>query len=97
MLASGPDSGQGTDENYEQPVHIDMEPGDILLLVTDGFVEWSRPTDGEPCGTSRLRAFLQNHADLDLDPFVQQLTVEVETFGAGTVLADDMTAVVIRR
>lgn len=84
-------------ECYEQPVRINMSPGDILLLVTDGFVERSRPDDGELYGTGRLRAFLENHATLDLDHFIQQLSAEVDSFGAGTVQADDMTVVVIRR
>jgi hypothetical protein len=46
-------------EDYGNPVRFEMAPGDVLLLVTDGFVEWARPSDGKLYGVERLGDFLR--------------------------------------
>ena len=74
-----------------------MASGDVLLLVTDGFVEWARPGDGELFGVERLSNFLRGNVTVDAATLIQRLAQEVEAFGAGSAQADDMTAVVIRR
>jgi serine phosphatase RsbU (regulator of sigma subunit) len=85
------------DEPYGGPTCIQLASGDLLLLVTDGFVEWARSGDGEQYGVQRLSDFLRRNAALDPATFIQLLARDVEVFGAGSLQADDMTAVVIRR
>lgn len=73
-----------------------FEPGDALVLVTDGFFEW-RNASNQQYGTERLVAFVkQNHA-LDPARFIRTLYEDVLAFSGGTEQADDLTALVIRR
>jgi sigma-B regulation protein RsbU (phosphoserine phosphatase) len=73
-----------------------LEPGDSLLLITDGFYEWHDP-DGDCYGTRRLSRFFTAHHDLAPDAFIQALHADVLSFSRGTEQCDDLTAVVIKR
>jgi PAS domain S-box-containing protein len=73
-----------------------LEPGDMLVLTTDGFFEWADP-DGLEYGTERLRRFLEQHAGLEPHSFIQALREDVRAFVRGTPQMDDLTAVIIRR
>jgi serine phosphatase RsbU (regulator of sigma subunit) len=73
-----------------------LEPGDRLLLYTDGFTEAENPHD-DPYGEARLTTFLENgrrRADEDL---LRGLTADVLAFCNGIRPADDMTALVVSR
>jgi phosphoserine phosphatase RsbU/P len=72
------------------------EPGDTLVLTTDGFFEWANP-DREMYGTARMRDFLATHHDLDPSEFIKMLHAHVVGFSRGTKQVDDLTAVVIKR
>jgi serine phosphatase RsbU (regulator of sigma subunit) len=75
---------------------LTFEPGDLLLLVTDGFFEWENP-ESEQFGVERLQEFIEAHCHLEPIEFIQALHQEVLVFARGTVQADDLTAVVIKR
>jgi serine phosphatase RsbU (regulator of sigma subunit) len=75
---------------------LTFEPGDLLLLVTDGFFEWENP-ESEQFGVERLKQFIVAHCDLEPFEFIQTLHQEVLAFARGTVQADDLTAVIIKR
>ena len=75
---------------------LSLEPGDILLLVTDGFFEWENP-EGEQFGVTRLRQFIEAHHGLEPSEFIRILHQDVLAFARGTVQADDLTAVIIKR
>ena len=83
------------DGDYGRPRMVRLTPGDILLLVTDGFVEWARP-DGEPYGLPRLREFVLTNSALGAQPLIERLEAEVRAFSAEPTQSDDMAAVVIR-
>jgi serine phosphatase RsbU (regulator of sigma subunit) len=84
-------------EDYGTPRPRRIEPGDLLLFVTDGFTEWARAGDGEQYGLDRLREFVLKNAGLDARTLIDQLDADVRAFGLGTRQSDDMTAVVVRR
>jgi serine phosphatase RsbU (regulator of sigma subunit) len=73
-----------------------FEPGDILLLITDGFFEWDNP-ESEQFGIERLQQFIAAHHDLEPSELIRTLHEEVLVFARGTVQADDLTAVLIKR
>lgn len=75
---------------------IDFAPGDMLVLITDGFHEWASPS-GEHYGLERLSAALGRHAALAPDQLIAALCREVEAFAGGTAQQDDLTAVVLKR
>lgn len=38
--------------SYDEPTEVELQPGDFLLLTTDGFFEWANP-QGELFGKAR--------------------------------------------
>ena len=72
------------------------QPGDLMMLTTDGFFEWHNP-DGEQYGTTRLARFLAEHHELEPTSLIKALHDDVLAFSGGTDQADDLTAVVIKR
>lgn len=81
---------------YPPPRVVKFEPGDTLLLTTDGFFEWANPS-GEQFGTARLRQFMTDHADHAPQAIIESLRAAVIAHVAGTPQPDDLTAVVVQR
>ena len=81
---------------YEESTDIHLAEGDVLVLLTDGFFEWSRP-DGEQFGEERVREIMRRHHDLPATEFIDLLHRAVVEFAAGTRQGDDLTAVVVKR
>lgn len=78
---------------------ITMSPGDVLALVTDGFVEWSRPggADGdEQYSLERLQDSLRRHAALPAVALIDAIRADVLAFAGPTPQQDDLTIVVIK-
>jgi serine phosphatase RsbU (regulator of sigma subunit) len=85
------------DPLFDPPRRIRFNPGDMLLLVTDGFTEAAHPQTGEMYGIDRLRGFIQANRDLPGPTLLVRLAGDVADFTAGAAQADDMTAVLIHR
>ena len=81
---------------FESPRLIRFEPGDTLVLTTDGFFEWANAS-GEMYGTQRLEQFVTEHAGEPPQQFIAAMHAAVVTYAAGEVQPDDLTAVVVRR
>jgi len=82
---------------YNPHTTLRMEPGDVLLLLTDGLVEWLRATDGEQFGTDRLCQTLKSCATLPAKSILSTIDAAVISFATGAPQLDDTTAVAIRR
>jgi phosphoserine phosphatase RsbU/P len=78
------------------PVALEMKPGDIVLLITDGFFEWQNPKE-EPFGTERLAAVVGQFSDREPEIIIAELYDAVLKFSQGTPQKDDLTAVLIKR
>ena len=78
------------------PPPINLDPGDVLLLVTDGFFEWANPQD-EQFGTRRIFDLVQAHRQASSAELIGLLHQAVLDFANGVPQADDLTAIVIRR
>ena len=76
------------------PLHL--EPGDLFLLITDGFVEWENP-DSEQFGATRLQDVVRSSRNLSPEAILQSLYEAVIAFSRGTRQQDDLTAVIIKR
>lgn len=85
------------DESYEAGRSLDLRPGDVLLMLTDGFFEWSRPSDDEQFGIERLEGSLRRHAGGPARQIVDAIDAAVRAFAAGSRQPDDMTAIVVKR
>lgn len=75
---------------------IRLAPGDVFLLVTDGFFEWTNEQD-EQFGVERIFELLRNHHDLSAAELIDRMYQTVAAFGRQTGQADDLTAILIRR
>jgi serine phosphatase RsbU (regulator of sigma subunit) len=89
--------GLDSAEQYGPHTKLKMESGDVLLLLTDGFIEWQRKTDNEQFGDERLCQTLSGCASLDALSILNAIDAAVSSFAAGATQLDDTTAVAIRR
>jgi serine phosphatase RsbU (regulator of sigma subunit) len=83
-------------ESYAPVRQLEMEHGDVLVLITDGFMEQLGPEKGQ-FGIERLAATIQGHAHEPSERIVAALFGAVREFAGATPQNDDMTVVVIKR
>ncbi len=67
-----------------------LEPGDTLLLYTDGVTEAMSPAL-EVYGETRLASVLREAAEPGLDALIQRILDDVEAHAAGAEQSDDIT------
>lgn len=72
-----------------------LEPGDLLLLLTDGYVEAVNPT-GEPYGWHRLERQLRDLDTANIEQLVTELAEDLWSYLDGEPPRDDVTLVAIR-
>ena len=78
------------------PASLGMKPGDIVLLITDGFFEWENSA-GEQFGTERLAAVVREFSNREPEVIIAELYDSVRNFADGSPQQDDLTAVLIKR
>jgi PAS domain S-box-containing protein len=81
-------------EIYDQ-ISVPFEPGDLLLLYSDGITEARNPAR-ELLGVERLKEFVRINRELEPTRFVEALRQAVFTFSQSDRLADDLTTVAIK-
>jgi serine phosphatase RsbU (regulator of sigma subunit) len=81
---------------YGVATKISFAPGDMLVLVTDGFYEWENP-EGEDFGLQRTEEVIRKSRDCGPDEVIARLRSAVADFCRGTEQKDDLTAVIIKR
>ena len=84
------------DLNVDAPRAVDLQPGDLLLLITDGFFEWEN-ISGEAFGTERASETIRRVSHLTPEEIIAELYSAVLAFSDGSKQRDDLTAVVIKR
>jgi phosphoserine phosphatase len=73
-----------------------MDPGDILVLLSDGFYEYHGAA-GEQFGEERVQDIVGGHADQPMADLIHILLKAVDAFARGAPQEDDMTAVLVKR
>ncbi len=76
-------------------VNVVFEPGDILLLLSDGVVE-AHNADGELFGFERLEQLIANHPEVDVHLLVDVILKHVQDFIGPAEQHDDITIVAVR-
>ena len=76
-------------------VALDLEPGDTLVLFSDGVTEAMDPTE-QLFGVPRLREVLTGHMQTPLEELQQIVLQSVENFARGASQADDLTLLLVR-
>jgi len=80
----------------EPPLNIELQPGDLLVLATDGFFEWANPQK-EQFGAERLEQVIRASRHLPPKEIIATIYGAVVEFSGGTKQQDDLTAVIIKR
>lgn len=74
---------------------IDLQPGDVLLLYTDGVVEAMNFAD-EAFGRKRLKESFRKHADQPAERIVKNINWDLRRFRGLADRTDDVTLVAIK-
>jgi phosphoserine phosphatase len=77
-------------------VELDLAPGDVLAVVSDGIFEY-RNLEGEEFGEERVRTFLAAHHARPAAEISALLFAAVQEFARKTPQEDDMTVVLVKR
>jgi serine phosphatase RsbU (regulator of sigma subunit) len=84
-------------EEYGPVNTLSLDTGDVLVMLTDGFFEWTRLSDNEPFGIARLHEVLRTSSNGDAEMILHALDGAVRDFCTGSPQSDDMTAIVVKR
>jgi sigma-B regulation protein RsbU (phosphoserine phosphatase) len=76
--------------------HVDLAPGDSLILYTDGIVE-AMNHDGVEYGLERFAQVLQNLTEAAPEEVVEGVITDLAQHVGGAEASDDITLVVARR
>lgn len=97
LVHGGPVLGPLPAASYERGM-VDVEPGDLLVVFTDGITEALRDGDSlraEEYGTERLLALVREHQGASANEVVDAVFESVEAWTAGTPPLDDRTVVAV--
>ncbi|MCK4850697.1 MAG: SpoIIE family protein phosphatase [Phycisphaerae bacterium] len=84
------------DFEYDVAQPRPLAKGDIIMLLTDGFYEWTDPS-GELFGADRAGKILRDNASKPAGQILQAIREAVRNFAQGTRQTDDLTAIIIKR
>jgi serine phosphatase RsbU (regulator of sigma subunit) len=97
-----PLEGRGTALGFlevEEPVleqeQLELEPGDRLVLYTDGLID-AYDTRGRAFGLEGLTRSIEMSAESDLEQMCRTIFDRVKAFQEGTAQYDDMTLLVVQ-
>ncbi len=96
LAANGLPLGIMDGVDYEKASTLTFAPGDMLLLFTDGFIEWAN-AEGEQYGTERIYALIRENRSRPAAELIEMVYRSVLAFADGTTQKDDLTAVLIRK
>lgn len=86
--------GMFRDTRYHE-YYLSFEPGDLLVLYTDGVTEATNPS-GEEFGRERLAEAVKAHSNLNARDLITSLQREVLDWTDGLGASDDVTFFVIK-
>jgi sigma-B regulation protein RsbU (phosphoserine phosphatase) len=93
LMPTGPALGLVKEADYDEK-SLKFDPGDCLVLYTDGLVE-ARDNNGEEFGEKRLEHFVKASPFGSAEELVNGIRQQVEIFAEEIV--DDLTFIVIKR
>jgi phosphoserine phosphatase RsbU/P len=74
---------------------VDLSPGDVIVLYTDGITEAMNPSS-DLFGESRLSRIVEEHGHLDSDELRERIMREIEAFVGTADQHDDMTMILLK-
>ncbi|MFM9960853.1 MAG: SpoIIE family protein phosphatase [Planctomycetaceae bacterium] len=95
VSSSGMPFGVVDDIRYESPAQVALEPGDVLLLLTDGFRE-AQNEAGDLFGESRVIETVAANSHASASEIFKALWRATRKFADGHHQQDDMTGIVVK-
>jgi phosphoserine phosphatase len=83
-------------DEEQKSADLQLEPGDILGLISDGVYEYNNE-DGEEFGEERVAAVFQAFHQLTMSALTEELIQAVRAFAGEAPQEDDITMVLVRR
>jgi hypothetical protein len=83
------------DSEYEEG-RVTLDPGDDLVLYTDGITEATNPSD-EMYGQKRLEELLVEHRHDSAREIEEHVYTSIKDFAEGASQSDDLTMVIVKR
>jgi anti-sigma regulatory factor (Ser/Thr protein kinase) len=80
----------------DPPITLAFEPGDVLVLFSDGIYEYHDP-DGQLYGEGRVRELMRSSSGLTMAELAAEVLRSVRAFARGAPQEDDITLVLVRR
>ena len=77
-------------------VDVDLAPGDILVLISDGVYEY-RNAENEEFGEERVEEIVRAHHAGSMAELSSRLLESIQTFARGAPQEDDITMVLVKR
>jgi sigma-B regulation protein RsbU (phosphoserine phosphatase) len=74
---------------------VDLSPGDVIVLFTDGITEAMNP-ESDLFGESRLSRIVEEHGHLESGELRERIMREVEAFVGSADQHDDMTMILLK-
>ena len=99
LIESGADGvplGLLSETEYGSATKFSLDPGDSVLLVTDGLFEWPN-AEGDRYGLDRLRSAIRASTCIATEEVIARLYDQSLKFAGDVPQEDDVTIVVIRR
>ena len=75
---------------------LQLEPGDTLVMFTDGVTEAMNP-EGEEFGTGRLQTTLGGLVGKSSQQIINAIKTAITDFADGAEQSDDITLLVVKR
>ena len=94
LTVGGTVVGMFSEASYEEAT-VDLHPGDVLLVFTDGVPEAHNPED-EEFGEDRLQLLLRQTAHLQADEISARLSAEMKNWIRDAEQYDDLTFIVMK-
>jgi serine phosphatase RsbU (regulator of sigma subunit) len=94
--AQGLPLGLLVEANYSCPQILRFSPGDILVLVTDGFIEWVN-TNGDDFGERQLKEAIRTHRGRPAATIISELYAAALDFSGSMPPTDDLTVLIIKK
>lgn len=82
------------DATYDRSI-AQMQPGDLLVMFTDGITETLRGGNGEEYGIARLVEAARNRLGRPAIEVIEGIFADLEAWSGGAPLQDDCTAVAV--
>ena len=88
--------GVTLDELRDAPAPIEIEPGDLIVLATDGAIE-QRNSDGDMFGKARLEKLVCENQTVPAPKLLEILKSQIAAFYRGSHPDDDVTILILER